>query len=272
MTQDTAVSLDIGKLDRLMSLSGELVIVRSQYVRLLGLLQQDLARQKGLSQGLERMRSLVDGAVKDPARSQKALAELGLTLNDLDQLARYDELIGHIQSMSDTTSALEKASSELQSGIAQVRIDASGDSADAVTAMKIISALLVIVGGEIYAFPLSSVTEIINVPKKDIYTIDGNTTVKLRDHALSLIELSNVIQAAANTTDENGPVKRVVVVTDGTDRLGVLVDGLLGKDEIVLKSLTRHFAGVKGIVGASILADSSIALILDPATIISESK
>jgi chemotaxis protein histidine kinase CheA len=255
-----------------MNLSGELVIIRSQYVRTERLLQHDLSRQKELAQTVDQAKTLQDIAVKEPARTQKALADLGRILNRLDELSRFDEAVGLVQGIAHTTSALEKTSSDLQSGIVKLRIEASGGDVNASSAMSIVPALLVVVGAEICAFPLSSVTEIINVPKKDIYTVDGNTTMKLRDHALSLIELSKIIQFEANSQNADGQIKRVVVITDGNDKLGVIVDSLLGKDEVVLKSLTKHFADVQGIVGASILADGNVALILDPAAIIKASK
>jgi two-component system, chemotaxis family, sensor kinase CheA len=137
--------------------------------------------------------------------------------------------------------------------------------------LAIIQALLVIIGGEVYALPIDAVTEIIKVPAKDIYSIDGNATVKLRNHALSLVELEKVIKVKANQPQEE-EYKRVVIITDGENRLGVLVDSLVGKDEIVIKSFTKHFSKVKGIIGASILADGNVALILDPGTIIKESR
>lgn len=137
--------------------------------------------------------------------------------------------------------------------------------------LAIIQALLVIIGGEVYALPIDAVTEIIKVPAKDIYFIDGNATVKLRNHALSLVELEKVIKVKPNAPSEE-EYKRVVIITDGENQLGVLVDSLVGKDEIVIKSFTQHFSKVRGIIGASILADGNVALILDPATIIKESR
>jgi two-component system chemotaxis sensor kinase CheA len=137
--------------------------------------------------------------------------------------------------------------------------------------LAIIQALLVVIGGEVYALPLDAVTEIIKVPKKDIYSVDGNSTVKLRNHALSLIELEKVIKVKPNR-ELNEDHKRLVIITDGENRLGVEVDSLVGKDEIVIKSFTKHFSRVKGVIGASILADGNVALILDPATIIKESR
>jgi len=133
--------------------------------------------------------------------------------------------------------------------------------------LAIIQALLVVVGGETYALPLENVTEIVKTKKDDIYSIDGNVTVKLREHALGLIELEQAI--GIDKVHRNGhECKRVVVVTDGSNQLGVIVDTLIGEEEIVIKSLPEHFSGVRGITGVSILGDGTIALILDPLSII----
>ncbi len=270
--ETSMIKIDPRKLEKLMNLSGELVIIRSQYARLEGLLQHDLGRQKSLAAGLEKIRGLVELSQKTPDRAEKTNAEIQETLTGILPLARYDQAMNHIQTISQTTSALEKTSSEIQSNVMQVRMSASGDTDKTMLTLAIIQSLLVVVGGEIYAFPLESVTEIIKVSAKDIYTVDGNTTVKLRDHALSLVELEKVIQAKPNAASENEDEKRIVIITDGKNQLGVLVDAMVGKDEVVLKSFTRHFSRVKGIIGASILADGNVALILDPATIIKESR
>ncbi|MCA9400483.1 MAG: chemotaxis protein CheA [Candidatus Omnitrophica bacterium] len=139
--------------------------------------------------------------------------------------------------------------------------------------LAIINALLVVIGKEIYALPLESVVEIIKVSHDEVYSIDGNETVKLREHALSLIELEKVIKInGTQDRQENQSSRKVVIVTDGESQLGVIVDDLIGKDEIVIKSFTEHFANVRGLTGASILADGRVALILDPTTIIRESR
>lgn len=137
--------------------------------------------------------------------------------------------------------------------------------------LAIIQALLIVISDVTYALPLESVTEIIKISPDEIYSIDGNATVKLRDHALSLVELEKVIQLSGNERPKEGS-KKVVVITDGENQVGIVVDSLIGEDEIVIKSLTEHFAHVKGISGASILGDGSVALILDPLAIIAEAK
>jgi len=137
--------------------------------------------------------------------------------------------------------------------------------------LAIIQALLVVTSGETYAIPLEAVTEIIKVSEDEIYLIDGNPTVKLRGHALSLVDLEVAIKSGVRSKTEE-KTKKVVIITDGEGKIGVIVDSLIGEEEIVIKSLTEHFGGVKSITGASILADGSVALIIDPVTIIRESK
>ena len=133
--------------------------------------------------------------------------------------------------------------------------------------LVIVKALLVVLGGETYAFPLNSVVEIVKTAPGDIYSVDGNDTIKLRDHALSLVNLGAIIGINAAHT-EKGASGKVVVITDGLEKLGVPVDALIGEEEIVIKSLPEQFSGVKGMAGASILGDGTVTLILDPATII----
>jgi two-component system chemotaxis sensor kinase CheA len=451
----STVKIDARKLDKLMNLSGELVIIRSQYARLVGLFNNDLVRQKELVRAMDRSMTLLAELEKDlvafsaagsadPARIQKMLEGLKSGFQHMVSLFSQEDIIDNTHTLSETTSSLEKTASDLQASVMQTRmvpvegvftrfkrivrdiskdlnkevnlkiegaeteldkkiVDGLGDplthmirnavdhgledretrvkigkpeagtillkashkgnsmcieisddgkgmdpekiaavavkkgvisqeqssrltdkekvnliflpgfsTAEKVTGLSgrgvgmdvvrsmiasfngvvdidtkigegstfvlkipltlaIIQALLVTVGGEVYALPLDAVTEIIKVPAKDIYSVDGNATVKLRNHALSLIELEKVIKVSPNKQSDE-EYKRLVIVTDGESRLGVLVDSLLGKDEIVIKSFTKHFARVKGVIGASILADGNVALILDPATIIKESR
>ncbi len=133
--------------------------------------------------------------------------------------------------------------------------------------LAIIQALLVVLSDDVYAIPLESVIEIIKVKREDIYHIDGGDTIKLRGHALSIIDLRDTIKLRRRATKSN-EFKTIVVVTNGKDQLGIVLDSLIGEQEIVIKSLSEHFSGIKGIVGASVLGDGAIALILDVSTII----
>ncbi len=137
--------------------------------------------------------------------------------------------------------------------------------------LAIIQALLVVIGDETYAIPIEGVTEIVKIPEKEIYSIDGNPTVTIRGHALSLVTLDTVIKLKGGNQKREKD-KQMIIITDGENQLGIIVDALIGEDEIVIKSLSEHFANIRGVSGASILADGRVALILDPAAIIKKSK
>ncbi|MFC1856029.1 Hpt domain-containing protein [Thermodesulfobacteriota bacterium] len=133
--------------------------------------------------------------------------------------------------------------------------------------LAIIQALLIVISEDVYAIPLESVIEIIKVNVDDIYHIDGGETIKLRGHALSIIDLRNTIRIREIEGEETSH-RTIVVVSSGNQQLGIVIDSLIGEQEIVIKSLSEHFSNVKGIVGASVLGDGTISLILDVQTII----
>jgi len=137
--------------------------------------------------------------------------------------------------------------------------------------LAIIKALLVVTRAETFAFPIDSVSEIVKISTEEIYSVNGTDTIKLRDHALSLIPLEGVLKIK-DSKPKDMPFKKVVVVTDGENKLGIEVEELIGEEEIVIKSLSDHFSKVRGITGASILGDGNIALILDSSALIDMSR
>jgi two-component system, chemotaxis family, sensor kinase CheA len=137
--------------------------------------------------------------------------------------------------------------------------------------LAIITALLASAGKGVYAFPIESVLEIVKFESGQISKVDGVLTVKLREHALSLIDLQGLI-GAGHVRDSEMNSKTVVVVSDGYQLLGLAVDELIGEDEIVIKPLSEHFSKVKGVTGVSILGDGKIALILDASAVMDLAK
>lgn len=137
--------------------------------------------------------------------------------------------------------------------------------------LSIYKTLLVKIGESVYAIPIASVMEIINIQGEDLYTVDGNDTIKLRGHALSLIDLHKVIGLAENKGNAQTN-RKVVVISDGEKNVGIFVNTLIGEEDIVIKPLADHYSNVKGINGASILGDGSIALVLNPVSILSTAQ
>ncbi len=127
--------------------------------------------------------------------------------------------------------------------------------------MAIIPAIMVKVRREMYAIPLSDVIETIKISSKDIQTIEGHEIINLRGEILSLLRLNRFMKIkSALNDDQKIPV---VVVGYGNRKIGLMVDYLEGKQEIVIKSLEQNYRTVEGLAGASILGDGSICLILD---------
>jgi len=134
--------------------------------------------------------------------------------------------------------------------------------------LAIIPAIMVKVNREMYAIPLSDVIETIKVAESDITTIEGHEVINLRGEILSLLRLNEFV-ALDSALGGNTRIP-VVVVGYGNRKVGLLVDYLEGKQEIVIKSLEQNYATVEGLAGASILGDGSICLILDIASMINK--
>jgi len=127
--------------------------------------------------------------------------------------------------------------------------------------LAIIQALLVEVGEEIYAVPLSSVLETLLVNRADIKTVGGLPMVQLRGNTLPLISLLEKFGLPSPETSSNEVF--VVVVGFGDKVLGLIVDELRGQQEVVIKSLGDFLNNLPGIAGATILGDGKVTLILD---------
>jgi two-component system chemotaxis sensor kinase CheA len=127
--------------------------------------------------------------------------------------------------------------------------------------LAIIQALLVEVGKETYAVPLSSVVETLLVNKPDIKTVGSLPMVQLRGNTLPLISLKQKFDLPETETINEEVY--VVVVGLGEKTVGIIVDELQGQQEVVIKSLGDYLNGLPGIAGATILGDGKVTLILD---------
>ena len=127
--------------------------------------------------------------------------------------------------------------------------------------LAIIQALLVGAQEEYFAIPLSSVLETVRVPAEEIYSIEGNDVLRLREEILPLVRLSDVF--GIEEVFESGENLYIVVIALAESKLGVVVDTLVGQEEIVIKSLGDYLQGIKGIAGATIRGDGRVTLIVD---------
>ena len=128
--------------------------------------------------------------------------------------------------------------------------------------LAILPTLMVVLGRQPFALPLSNVVEIFNMDEARTNVVDGQLTIRVRERALPLFNLHNwlVTDASAPRAEDGG---HVVVVNAGGVQVGLLVDYLVGQEEVVIKPLGALLQGLEGMAGATITGDGKIALILD---------
>ena len=126
--------------------------------------------------------------------------------------------------------------------------------------LAIIQGLLVRVGREVYSIPIASVIESVRVKKEEINTIDNYEVLNVRNEVISVLRLSRLFNIRTN---EDGEYCFVVIVGSQDKKIGVMVDNLIGEEDVVIKPLRDQFTQSPGISGASILGDGSVSLIID---------
>ncbi len=133
--------------------------------------------------------------------------------------------------------------------------------------LAIIQAMLVKVQEEIYAIPLGSIDSTINIQPTDIKTVRNREVIVLRGEIIPIIRMEETLQIPhVKDSDEIF----VVVVHAGEAKAGIVVDNLIGQQEIVIKTLGNLFQGLKMFSGATVLGDGRVALILDVATMMQQ--
>jgi len=131
--------------------------------------------------------------------------------------------------------------------------------------LAIIQGLMVKVKEEIYAIPISSVLESIRITASEIKSIDNYEVINVRDDVLSLLRLNKLFKLGES---ENTDYYFVVIVGTGDKKIGLLVDSLIGEEDIVIKPLKDKYTSTPGIAGATILGDGTVSLILDVSQLI----
>ncbi|NUT75409.1 chemotaxis protein CheA [Pseudomonas sp. C1C7] len=127
--------------------------------------------------------------------------------------------------------------------------------------LAIMPTLMVMLGNQAFAFPLVNVNEIFHLDLSTTNVVDGQEVVIVRDKALPLFYLKRwLVSSAAHEEQREG---HVVILSVGTQRIGFVVDQLVGQEEVVIKPLGKMLQGTPGMSGATITGDGRIALILD---------
>ena len=127
--------------------------------------------------------------------------------------------------------------------------------------LAIIQGLLVRVGKEIYSIPIASVIESHRVKHDEIRTIDNYEVLNVRDEVISILRLNRLFGIKTESNEDD--VSFVVIVGSADKKIGVMVDALIGEEDVVIKPLHDQYTITPGIAGASILGDGSVSLIID---------
>jgi Chemotaxis protein histidine kinase and related kinases len=133
--------------------------------------------------------------------------------------------------------------------------------------LSIISAMLIKLGSEKYAIPLTSIVETGIVQKDQILIVHGNRMIHFRNAIIPLVSLSKVLDSP-DFNENNESETEIVVIRKGDKWAAVTVDEFIGQSEIVLKSLGKYLTNIEAISGATILGDGQVALIIDPNALI----
>ena len=221
-----------------------------------------------------------DGRGMDPEALRQKAVEKGMV--DLDVAARLDKkdlfnLIfapgfstkSEISDVSGRGVGMDVVKTRIVQMNGQVEIDSQLGAGSTIIiklplTLAIMPTLMVVLGKQPFALPLASVVEIFNLDLTRTNTVDGQLTVRVRGHALPLFYLRQWLVSALdenyNSYNHQG---HVVVVAVGNIQVGLVVDHLIGQEEVVIKPLGALLQGLQGMAGATITGDGKIALILD---------
>ncbi len=133
--------------------------------------------------------------------------------------------------------------------------------------LSIISAMLIKLGSEKYAFPLSSIVETASVSQSDIRSVHGTRMIEYRNTIIPVVSLAEQVKSP-DYSEEGEQETEMLVIRKGDKMAAVLVDEFIGQSEIVLKTLGKYLTNLDLVSGATILGDGQVALIIDPNALI----
>jgi len=220
-----------------------------------------------------------DGKGIDIAKVRRKIVEKGLEAPDIVESLSEKEVIDYLfrPNFSTKEQITDISGRGVGLDVVKTKIEALGGSVEVETrlgygskfiirlplTLAIIQALLVKIGSEKYALPLSSIREIDNIKFSDVKMVRNREVIMLRDMVIPLVRLNEVLEVKDAIPDDKKKYLTVVVVKKGDKLSAFSVDSLIGQQEIVIKSLGKIMQGIKCIAGATILGDGNVALIVD---------
>ena len=220
-----------------------------------------------------------DGRGIDVEKVRRKIVEKGLETAEIVDTLSDKEVIGYLFRPSFSTAdkvtdisgrgvGLDVVKTKIEALGGMVEVDSVRGRGSRFTiriplTLAIIQALMVKIGDEKYAIPLSSIKEIENVKPGDIRLVRNQEVILLRDMVIPVVRLDKILGVPGTLPDEKKKSITCVIAKKGEKLSAFIVDTLIGQQEIVIKSLGKLLAGVRYIAGATILGDGNVALILD---------
>lgn len=135
--------------------------------------------------------------------------------------------------------------------------------------MAILPSLMARIDGDLFSIPVESIVEIVCFRRDELRTVHGKETAMVRGRPVSVVELHKTFRWNQSTrqSSSQGDVTMIIIRNDSRE-MGLVVDGILGEEDVVVKSLAENYQNVEGIAGACVLGNGRVALILDPAAVI----
>jgi two-component system chemotaxis sensor kinase CheA len=214
-------------------------------------------------------KGLMDQAAADALSDQEALDLIFLP--GFSTAAQTTDISGRGVGMDAVRTAITELNGEVT--IRSVLGEGSVFTIRLPLTLAIIQALLVEAGADlrggpqVWAVPLEAIEETVIVDPADTRPVGGRPCMVLRDSVVPLVWLRDCLSLSGGPADADGGPIEVVVVRGGAGRLGLVVDGLVGKQDVVIKHLPDFLGDVAGVAGATILGDGSVALIVDVAAL-----
>ena len=222
-----------------------------------------------------------DGKGIDVAKIRKSAIEKGVVKKEVAANMSDQEIIELLFEPSFTTSAeiTDVSGRGVGLDVVKSKITTLGGNIDVKTVvgkgskfivrlpltLAIIQALMVQLGDEKYAIPLSNIQNIEDIKVSDIQYVQKQEIILLRNEVIPIVRLHKLL--GVESQDEKDTIM-VVIIKKGDKQVGFVIDALIGQQEIVIKSLGKYLSGIKMIAGATILGNGEVALILDINTLI----
>lgn len=231
-----------------------------------------------------------DGRGMDAEEIARVAISLGIVSEDMAEYMSEDEMLALIFEPGFTTASetgqisgrgvgMDAVRTELASIGASIAVQSTPKKGTtfkivAPISIAIVKSLLCEVRGNVYAFPITNVQAIRNVPQKELHRMNGEHTFSFEDELVPVLSVESLLFNTKTNLTKKGEWD-VVIVNTMNRLVGFAVDGLLREDDLVVKSIdvpTFSGGGVRSVSGASLLGDGSVALILDPNEMIKQAS